>query len=90
MTIIYKYELKITDTQLVEIEGFKDFLKVAEQKGNLYLWCLVNKEDKSIYFAEINIVGTGNPIEQSFKIHRGSYLDSVLMSNGLVWHIFTD
>ena len=90
MKTIYKYELKITDEQYVEIEGFNGFLKVAEQNGILYLWCIVNKDDKSIYTAEINIQGTGNPIKYNTKIHTGSYFDSVLMSNGLVWHVFTN
>jgi len=90
MKTIYKYQLKITDTQYVEIEGFNGFLKVAEQNGGLCLWCIVNKEDKSIYTAEINIVGTGNPIPHKTKIHEGGYFDSVLMSSGLVWHIFAN
>lgn len=88
MKTIYKYQLEITDHQSLEIEGFNGFLKVADQNGNLCLWCLVNKEDKSIYTAEIKIVGTGNQITELDKIHQGSYFDSVLMGNGLVWHVF--
>ena len=88
MKTIYKYQLKITDTQYLEITGFNGFLKVAEQNGNLYLWCIVNKEDNSIYTAEINIVGTGSQIIHNTKIYQGSYFDSVLTSNGLVWHVF--
>ena len=81
----------------MEIEGFIKFLKVAEQNGNLCLWCLVSREYKFTYRAEIYIVGTGavvaplanNSITDNYKIHERSYFDSVLMSDGLVWHVFT-
>jgi len=89
MKTIYKYELKIQDKQFIEVTGFNGILKVAEQNGVLCIWCLINKKDESVCQREINIVGTGNPIHDEIMIHQGSYFDSVLMSNGLVWHIFT-
>ena len=90
MKTIYKYDLKITDEQFVEIAGFHSFLKVAEQNGNLCLWCIVDTGIKHIYTAEINIVGTGTPVKFKTKIKHTSHLGSVVMSNGLVWHIFAD
>jgi len=88
MRIIHKYQLKTTDSQLLESEGFNEFLKVAEQNGNICIWCLVNKEDKSIYTAKINIVGTGVFITDKVQIHQVNYFDSVFMKSGYVWHIF--
>jgi hypothetical protein len=89
MRTIHKHQLEITDEQTVNIKGFNGFLKVAEQEGNLCLWYLVNSEDHYNYTYNINIVGTGHVITKS-HIHQGSYLDSVVMGSGLVWHVFTD
>ena len=92
MEIIHKYKLKIQDKQFVEITGFVDYLKVAEQNGNLYLWVLVNADETYTYTSNVYIVGTGNRIskdeESQTMVHKGTYFDSVLMSNGFVWHLF--
>lgn len=92
MRTIHKYELKIQDKQFVEITGFVDYLKVAEQNGKLCLWVLVNTDETYTYTSNVYIVGTGNRIskdeESSTMIHKGTHFDSVLMSNGLVWHLF--
>ncbi len=88
MKTIYKYQLKITDRQFIEIKGFNGFLKVAEQGGNLCLWCYLNIRDNSIYTSEINIVGTGIAIKENSKLNLRCYFDTVFMKNGLVWHIF--
>lgn len=86
MRTIYKYELKIKDEQKVEISGMREFLKIAEQNGNLCLWCLVETNDKEVYTAEVVIVGTGHKID-SHLFNKSTYFDSVVMSNGLVWHV---
>ena len=90
MKIIYKYDLQITDKQSVEITGFESFLKVAEQNGKLCLWCIVNPDIKHVYKAEISIVGTGLPISYKPNVMKSNHLDSVVMSDGLVWHVFTN
>ena len=85
---IYKHRLIITDTQEVKISGWKCWLKVAEQNGNLCLWYLVDTEEDSFEAFDIYIIGTGNPIDIN-NINLNLHLDSVVMSSGLVWHVFT-
>jgi len=87
MLKIFKYELEITDFQKVEISGFRKTLKVAEQNGNLCLWCLVQTLDKEIFIMDVYINGTGHEIKHEY-FNREKYFDSVVMKNGLVWHVF--
>jgi hypothetical protein len=87
MKKIYKYELLVCDIQKIQVTGFIHYLKVAEQDGKLFLWCLVNTEYDCPYEVNISIVGTGNSIEDN-NVNSNTYFDSVLMSNGLVWHVF--
>jgi len=83
---IYKFMLKIQDEQQVELPAYSEVLKVNEQNGNMCLWAIVDVNEKTIVPLKINIYGTGSTIgEQMFK---HNYLDSVLMNDGLVWHIF--
>ena len=38
---------------------------------------------------KIRIIGTGNEIEDDFfDINDVFYLDTVIMTNGFVWHVF--
>ena len=88
METIYKYKLEITDLQLIEVTGFIKVLKVDEQNGGLYIWCLINTEDKLPEKVDIRIFGTGHNILVSPSIRKETYIDTVIMSNGLVWHVF--
>lgn len=86
MTRIFKYNLKITDNQFLETKHHVvKILKVAEQNEQLTLWAMV---DTSITYDKIghiiSIYGTGSEIQDE----QDEYIDSVLMSNGLVWHVF--
>jgi hypothetical protein len=85
MSVIYKYPLEITDRQSIAVQGFESILKVAEQHHNLYMWCIVNPTAGRTTQLSVEIVGTGNPMTD---IQSKDHFDSVLMSNGLVWHIF--
>jgi len=83
MNVIYKYELDITRKQSIEVPIGCEILKVAEQNGGLFVWARVDTE------SEINklpfvIYGTGHEID----MYGFTHIDSVLMANGLVWHVF--
>ena len=88
MKTIYKYELEITDEQKVVIHGYKSILKVAEQNGSLMLWCIVDPTMSFGKTINVDIVGTGHPINDERKCAKGGYFDTVVMTNGLVWHVF--
>ena len=81
---IYKQELKTTDKQTLRLESCK-ILKFAEQDGKLMMW-YVHDDSMDLSMFIIRIVGTGH--EHSDLI--SGYFDTVLMSNGLVWHIYVN
>lgn len=87
MQKIYKYTLRITDIQKVEMPMNNTVLSAKEQNGNLCLWVLVDINQKTELNYEIEIFGTGNPFEGGTGVMR-EFIDTVVMSNGLVWHLF--
>jgi len=83
---IFKYPLKLQDEQLIEMQQWADILSVKNIGDELYLWAMVAvdapKEERKIM-----ITGTGHPIDPEILI-GGKHIDTVVMPNGLVWHIF--
>lgn len=97
MEVIYKYELEITDSQILQMHGIPRFLSVQEQNGKLVVWAIIDTNN-GINGREILIVGTGNEIPNYYNLSGRSYdsasgyttehIGTVVMNNGLVWHIF--
>lgn len=99
MRMIYKYPLKIADSQLVDLPADAYVLKVDEQSGELFVWALVDTEAQTEK-REFRIVGTGNPVPDDLNLRYAKdagitakdymffHLNSVVMSTGLVWHVF--
>ena len=81
--IIHKYPLSITGTQQLTLPESHTILKVAEQNGSLYLWAQVDTEQPDTTL-HIVIVESG----QELPIYGYTYIDTVLMSSGLVWHVY--
>lgn len=96
MEKILKYELKITDEQVIDIPSGSRVLSVQEQRGVLCLWAVVDGSKQSTGNFKIRIFGTGNPLPNglldfSYDAPSGyniEFVGTVQMSNGLVWHIF--
>jgi len=92
--IIYKYELKITDNQMINTGKSLAFpLSVAEQHGKLMLWAMV-EDSVSLggdehHVISVHIVGTGNPFHAPTGVY-GQHIGTVVMTNGLVWHVFAE
>ncbi len=83
MITIYKYELKIKDSQLVELPWMSNILSVQFQNGTLCLWAEVDTTTAKIQ-RTILIFGTGNPIEdKDDRVFLGT-----AQHNGFVWHVF--
>ena len=74
---IFKYEIKIKEFQEI---------KVAEQNESLFLWCVVNDEYTDIIKKTVCVFGTGHEL----PIYIPNYFDTVVMKNGLVWHVYLD
>lgn len=83
---IWKYRLKVTDEQLLEMPIGAEILTVQVQDGEPCLWALVDpdavRENRKIY-----IFGTGNPLLNSISILK--YISTFQQLSGkLVWHVF--
>ncbi len=87
VAMIFKYPLKITRTQTITLPEINMVIKVAEQNGELMLWALVDPVGEIKQAITIMIVGTGHPIDVK-SMEEYAYFDTVLMSDGLVWHVF--
>lgn len=86
---IWKFPLRLTDVQDVEVPAGAETLHVDEQHGNLCLWALVNPHPEvPKRKLTILIVGTGHPAPSPLSVDK--YVGTVLTSGGdLVWHVFT-
>lgn len=86
MQSIWKYELEVTDIQTIRLPLGAKIISVAEQRGRLCLWAIVNLDNvhpDSGELVEIAIVGTGNPVDTSGL----KFIGTVVM-NPFVWHVF--
>jgi hypothetical protein len=82
---IYKYELQITDKQVIKMPPGAQLLSVqpSRKMTHLWVWALVDT-DRSPASREFLIVGTGHPCNVNFYV----YLGTCMMPNELVWHVF--
>lgn len=87
--VIYKYTLEIADLQEIRMPQGARVLSAKEQYGKLVIWALCDTSQPERN-KNIQIIGTGNPIEYNVSEHDWHFVDTVLMSNGLVWHVFAD
>jgi hypothetical protein len=87
MKSIYKYTLRATDEQVVELPYGARILSVANQRENMCLWALVNTEQARTERRIIVIKGTGHSAEDIMS--NDIFLGTVLLHNGdLVFHVF--
>lgn len=80
---IWKFPLKLTDSQFVEMPDDAHILCVKMKNGVLTMWAQVNPTFTKRYY-QVLIVGTGNPAPEP---ERGQYIDSVF-DGPFVWHVF--
>lgn len=86
MNIIWKFELKLTDIQSIQLSAAAEILSIQIQEGlggkkTLCLWAKLNPLEAKAY-RWIAIVGTGQEFE-----FEGKFL-STIQWDGLVWHVF--
>lgn len=97
MKTIYKYPLKVTDFQEIELPEGAEILSVQTQilgsgkrlfvsdRQELCLWAMVDP-DNPLVPRRIRIFGTGNPMEYE---HELKFIGTCQMHNGaLIWHVF--
>lgn len=83
----FKYQIKVTDTQKVNMPALAKILTVQfQEERGLYLWAIVDPE-MDITERTIVIYGTGHPTD----LHEVNYdyIGTVQERDGtLVWHVF--
>ena len=82
---IWKFELELRQSQVVEMPADARILDVQVQGGALYLWALVDpRRDREE--RRVEIVGTGTPAGHVL----GEQLDYVatVQVESFVWHVF--
>jgi hypothetical protein len=84
MRTIFKYDLMIGYNSLYLPDGYK-VVHVGEQYGNLTIWVEQDATDtKHGIYCYLYVYGTGQQFFDTGAVHVGT----VLMSNGLVWHVY--
>ncbi len=84
---IFKYPLRMADTQSVEMPKGAEVLSVQSQGETLCLWALVNTKrpnEKRVF----EVFGTGNPIHCDTGIERKFIATAQMPNLPLVWHVF--
>ena len=79
---IFKYPLKITDKQFIEVPMYGRPLKLAYQGKDLYMWWQVTPSRDTMSIP-IYIFGTGGKMPYIPL----NYIDTVF-DRGLVWHVY--
>ena len=84
---IWKFELKTTDTQKLEMPVGAEILTVQAQNERPCLWALVDPTEKK-ETRLFDIFGTGHPIHCDMSIGR-RYIGTYQLNGGsLVFHVF--
>ena len=83
-TIIWKYDLEVTDYQKFEIPKLAQILTVQVQDGKVRIWCLVDPEE-GLTFREFRTAGTGHPIKEQGWVYLGTYQ---LNGGNFIGHVF--
>lgn len=84
MKRIYKYELKLTDIQVIAMPEGAEILSVQQQGENLQLWALVDVSMPDVQ-RKIRIIGTGNPVANEILVHISTFQ---MHGGALVFHAF--
>lgn len=82
-TMIYKYQLEISDHQFIKAQGFRP-LYVGMQNGVLCLWGMVDLKEDEIELP-VCVIGTGHPMPVGLR--NKDYVGSVI-DGSFVWHVF--
>ena len=84
---IYKYILKETDYQSLELPKGYEILTIQLQNEVPCLWALINPNSIEKEVINIEMVGTGHYITYNTLSDR-KYISTIQFKNGLVFHLF--
>lgn len=88
MRVIYKYPIPIQDVVKNDIPVGGEILKFAMQKGQAFIWVLIDPDQKETETRHFLVIGTGHKITDTEHCD-GKYIDTVFINDGsLVFHLF--
>lgn len=86
MKTVYKYQLNMTDRQVILLPMRAKPLHAEIQGNKPVLWAFVDTEELELFEYSVRIAGTGHEIKGFEPEH---YLNTFTTHNGeLVWHVF--
>ena len=87
MNKIYKYQLKTTNIQDVQLPVGSEILCIQSQFGNPCIWALVNPYNE-LETRTFEIFGTGNTIYYDMGVERKYIGTYQVLGGDLVFHCF--
>jgi hypothetical protein len=90
MKSVYKYDLEVTDKQVIKLPKFSDILSIQVQNGKPRLWVMIDKEETEIVDRVLYTYGTGHDIDEKDEnplFFHGTYQ---LDGGTLVFHVFEE
>ena len=86
MKTVYKYSLRVTDSQVITLPKGSKILSVGEQHGNIRLWALVDTTEPEAEQHTIIVHGTGH---NANDVEGATFIGTVFLADGsLVFHVF--
>ena len=87
MRTIWKYELDIKDTLVINMPNGAKVLHVGTQQGEPCIWVEVDTEAEQVPYT-FHIYGTGHPIKEN-KYNKPMYLGTFKIKNdSLIFHLY--
>ena len=86
MNTIYKYPIKLSTHQTVEMPKGSRILSVADQNGTICIWAQVTREETIMESRTIEIAGTGDVYPTNDSATR-CFLGTVVI-DPFVYHVF--
>lgn len=84
---IYKYKVAPVSHSVVRVPIGAELLHVRVQHNALYIWALVEPDQKEMESKIFRIVGTGKPIEEPRELLH--YWGTFFIDNGgITYHVF--
>lgn len=88
MKTIWKFNVKITDSQEIEMPKGAEILTVQMLVSYINLWAIVDT-DAEKETRTFHVYGAGNPIPEIDLLHQTrKYIGTVQQAEFYVWHVF--